>query len=83
VAEEEERTARDGGVVVEKKTTVGDGGRGCAVHRCSGNGEVVGVVLGRGDSVDPTEVEAVEEAPVWTWLRWRRLGGDGVDSQRR
>jgi hypothetical protein len=83
IEEEEEWEARSGGGGAEKKTMVsGGGGRGCAIQRCSGNGQADDAVEGRGDGEDPMLVEAVREAAVWTrrwWRRWRRwqhgLGG--------
>jgi hypothetical protein len=59
----------------EKKTSVSGGGGGrFAVHRCGGDGWADGTVPRRGDSVDLRVVEAIGEAPLWTWWWWWRSG---------
>jgi hypothetical protein len=72
----EEERARDGGGGAEKLTSIdGGGGRGFTVYRSSGDDRADGAVLGRCDGVDPTVVQAVGEAPVWTHRRWRQRWG--------
>jgi hypothetical protein len=78
----EERAARGrGGGGAEKKTSIsGGGGGGFAIHRCGDDGLADSAVFERCDGVDPTDVEAVGEALVWTRHSGGGQGGGGMDS---